>query len=287
MSQIYEALKRSEKDGTAALLAPEKKAVTSPPTTETASETATAFEEQTLVAVPSPKKPLVALTDEHSLAGEKFRILANRIAYISRNQKLKVIQITSAVAGEGKSVVAANLAVMLSRRQEERVLLIEGDVHRPSQISLFGLPAQPGLGEWWEQARKPLPKLFHIDALRLWLLPAGVTKRTAAMLQSAKLPQLLKDVREMFDWVIIDAPPMLPLADTNLWARWSDGTLLVIREGMTPKKALQKGLDSLDNPKIIGVVLNEATEGKRVQYYAQYYGARKLDAPSAREKSKK
>ncbi len=282
MSQIYEALKQSEKDGSATTAlreaAPSKLAR---PTIEVANAV-NEFEDQRLTASPSLQKPFVALTDQNSLASEKFRILANRLAYLARAQKLKVIQLTSAVAGEGKSVVAANLSVMLSRRHEERVLLVEGDVHRPSQNSIFGLPAQPGLGEWWESSSVSLPKLFQIDDLRLWFLPAGHTTHPTAMLQSSRLPRLVNDLRDHFDWIIIDSPPMLPLADTNLWARWADGTLLIVREGMTPKRALQKGIESLDNPKIVGVVLNDAMEGQRAQYYAKYYGARKASELSAK-----
>ncbi len=282
MSRIYDALKQSEKDGAPALVLPEEAPASTSAkaaTTTVVSELVSISKEERLTAIPNPKRPLPALIDDHGMVGEKFRMLSNRLAYIRRNQKLKVIQITSGVAGEGKSLVAANLAIMLARRDEERVVLLEGDVRRPTQLGLFGVGSRPGLGQWWEDGAEGMPKLYRINDLRLWMLPAGTTHRPAEMLQSGRIPELVSELRQTFDWVIIDSPPMLPLADTNIWARLADGTLLVVREGISPKRALQKGLESLDNPKVIGIVLNDATEGTRSQYYSQYYGVKRTEPP--------
>jgi capsular exopolysaccharide synthesis family protein len=215
----------------------------------------------------------VALTDEHCLAAEKFRMFSNRLATMRHAHGLKVVQIVSSVVGEGKSTVSANLAVTLARRPGEHVLLLEGDLRRPSLAQVLGIKPLPGLGEWWDKGAPPSgPQLYRINDLRLWLLPSGVTDCAGDILLSPQIPALLTGYAKLFDWVIVDSPPLLPLADASLWARWVDGTLLVVRTGVPTKSLLQKGLESLDKARLIGVLMNEAPDRDRVRYYDQYYG---------------
>jgi Mrp family chromosome partitioning ATPase len=106
------------------------------------------------------------------------------------------------------------------------------------------------------------------------------------ILQSARMTDLMAQLNEWFDWVVVDTPPLLPMADSNLWARLVDGTLLVVREGMVPRKSLQRAIESLDNPKLIGVVMNEAVDLDHVDYYGHYYsGAESRKVPDSRERT--
>ena len=146
----------------------------------------------------------------------------------------------------------------LARRHQERVLLLEGDLRQLSLAGVFGIAGSIGIGEWWEGNNSEFPALYRIDDTKLWLLLAGRVPRPSEVLQSGRLVKLLKELFRMFDWVVIDSPPLVPLADANLWARWADGTLLVVREGVAPRKALDRGSESLDDPKIVGIVLNDA-----------------------------
>jgi capsular exopolysaccharide synthesis family protein len=207
------------------------------------------------------------------LAAEKFRMFSNRLATMRSAHGLKVVQVVSSVVGEGKSTVSSNLAVTLSRRPGEHVLLLEGDLRRPSLAQIFGIKPPPGIGEWWDKGAPPTgPQLYRINDLRLWLLPAGTTDCAGDILLSPQIPALLAGYAQLFDWVIVDSPPLLPLADASLWARAVDGTLLVVRSGVPTKRLLRKGLESLDKARLIGILMNEAPDRDRVRYYNQYYG---------------
>ena len=109
---------------------------------------------------------------------------------------------------------------------------------------------------------EPVSKfIYRFDDLQLWILPAGSAPEDPVnILQSSRFLELYKQLSTCFDWIIIDAPPLLPMADVSFWSRQADGLLLVVREGTTPKTILQKGLETLDNPKVIGVVLNDAQQ---------------------------
>lgn len=226
-----------------------------------------------LLAAPEPVQRLVAVSEEHSLAAEKFRMLANRLASMRGTHDLRVVHVTSSVVGEGKSTVAANLAVTLAQRPNQRVLLLDGDLHRPVLATLFGVVPGPGLGEWWDnRPQDSLPPLYRINDWRLWLLPAGSVSRPVDLLLSPRISALLAAFAKVFDWVVVDSPPLLPLADAAHWARLADGTLLVVRAGVPPRTAMERGLESLDRARLIGVVLNEAPDVERNKYYYQYYG---------------
>ncbi len=116
--------------------------------------------------------------------------------------------------------------------------------------------------------------LLRIGETGMCLLPAGNVAHPASVLQSPGIAELSAGLAKQFDWVIIDTPPLLPMADSNLWSRLSDGTLLVVRKGAVSRAALKKAVDSLDNPKLVGIVLNDASGYDRVNYYDQYYTAR-------------
>jgi capsular exopolysaccharide synthesis family protein len=221
---------------------------------------------------------LVALTDACTVPAEKFSILANRLTVMRNAHHLKVVHITSSVPNEGKSFVAANLAVTLARRPQTRVLLVEGDLRRPALSRVFGQEYASGLGEWWRDGTVSRPDVFRFGDLPLWLLPAGRTEDPENLLHSPRLPELLAELAEEFDWVILDSPPLLPLADASTWARLADGSLVVVRAGVATRKALQKALESLDRAKLLGFVLNDAAESM-LPYYEQYYGSRKSSEP--------
>jgi Mrp family chromosome partitioning ATPase len=106
----------------------------------------------------------------------------------------------------------------------------------------------------------------------LWFLSAGTTfDHPSEILQSPRFAETFTKLSSWFDWIVVDSTPMLPTVDANLWSRLVDGSLLVVREGVASVRALKKGLESLDNPKWIGTVLNEASEFDRMNYAGQYY----------------
>ena len=106
-------------------------------------------------------------------------------------------------------------------------------------------------------------------------MPAGdPPANPLELMQSGRLSQLMAQLVPLFDWIVIDSPPLLPLADTTVWQRFADGTLLVVREGTTEKNALQRGIEVLKKGDLLGVVLNGSSNGNHQNYYQRYANAR-------------
>ena len=217
-----------------------------------------------------PNSRLVYFTEPHSLAAEKFRFLGVRLRQLRQSRPLKKILVTSTIAEEGKSLVSANLAGVLARRKE-RVLLIEGDLRRPNLALQFGLGRLSGLAEWLQNGQNDVCNIYHMNGPDFWLMPAGdPPTNPLELIQSGRLLQLMEQLAPLFDWIIVDSPPLLPLADTTVWSRLTDGTLLVAREGKTEKKPLQRGLEILKRSDLLGVVLNGCSHSDHDNYYQHY-----------------
>ena len=219
-------------------------------------------------AVPSESR-LVSLMDKRDdPTAEAFRLLGVRLRDLRRTRPLKRVLITSTVPREGKSTVAANLACTLALQTEEKVLLLEGDVRRPSQSIMFNAGSIPGLCEYLQGQRGLSESIYRLEGTGLWLLPAGIAPNTPTeLLQSTRLPLLMDQLLSWFDWVIVDSPPVLPLADTSVWMRMIDGILLVTRQGVTEKQQLEKGLQALKSGKLLGALLNCSHSSRYSSYY--------------------
>lgn len=224
----------------------------------------------------SPGPRLVALTDSHSLGAEKFRALATRLENLRRQREMKSLQVTSSVLGEGKTVVAGNLAATIAQQSGSKVLLVEGDLYRPALAPLFGLTKLRGLSQWWSDQDGDIKHyIYGMKDLPLWLLSGGgACAEPSPILRSPRFTKAFTRLSDSFDWIIVDSAPMLPTITANLWSRLVDGTLLVVREGVASVKELKKGVEALDNPKLIGIVLNEASELRQAgyPYYPQTNG---------------
>lgn len=217
----------------------------------------------------APTSRLVFFTEPDSLAAEKFRFLGVRLRQLRHNRTLKKVLITSTIPEEGKSLVSANLAGVLARRKE-KVLLLEGDLRRGTLAGQFSLGRLAGLGEWLQSGQPTVSNLYHLGGPGFWLMPAGTQpENPLELMQSGRLSQLMAQLSTLFDWIIVDSPPLLPLADTTVWARLTDGTLLVTREGKTEKGPLQRGLEILKKSDLLGVVLNGCMAPEHNSYY--YY----------------
>lgn len=232
------------------------------------------------VSIPQENR-LVAVGKEESLGAEKFRFLAVRLRQLRQTRPLKKILITSTIPQEGKSTVAANLACTLARRKTHKTLLLDGDLRRPTASAQFGLGRIPGLCEWLSGETAGI-NVYRLESLGLWILPAGAApENPLELMQSGKLPQLMDRLAGWFDWIVIDSPPVLPLADTSLWSRLADGILLVTRKGTTEKQQLQRGLEALEKSKLLGALVNSSLNVAHSDYYQRYsataVGRAKLD----------
>jgi len=298
MSRIFEALQRSESERVAfsfpeppelanellqeveAQVAPEETTIKVPLTKPQAAE----WEKESAPAcslelgefprrhlqLPADTR-LVSLTDREGLAAEKFRFLGVRLRQMQRTRRLKKLLITSTLPEEGKSLVSANLTITLARRKQQRVLLIEGDLRRPVHAVQFGLGRAAGLSEWLQSGSNQVSNIYCLEEAGIWLMPAGSPpENPLELMQSGRLAGLLELLVPRFDWVIIDSPPVLPLADTSVWSRMSDGLLLVVREGRSEKRQIQRGLAAIDSSRLLGVVVNSCSDTHHEDYYARY-----------------
>lgn len=227
-----------------------------------------------LPVVVSPQCRLVCLVNRESMAAEKFRFLGVRLRQMRQSRPLKKLLITSTIPQEGKSMVAANLACTLARRQQQRTLLLEGDLRRPSLSALFGLGKLPGLCDWLQGEPGPMRNIYRLEGAGCWFLPAGsAAKNPLELMQSGRLATLMDQLTSRFDWIVIDSPPVLPLGDTSIWSRLADGVLLVTRQGATKKQDLKRGLEAIEQSKLIGALLNSSQEAASSDYYARYVPA--------------
>ncbi|MGH9512780.1 MAG: CpsD/CapB family tyrosine-protein kinase [Terriglobales bacterium] len=279
MSHIFEALQKSEAERSRNRQAPSLPAEllraaeqeAEPPVPEPREIEADFEHFPSLKVTPLPNSKLLSLTDTESLAAEKFRFFGVRLRQLQQLRAFKRVLITSTIPEEGKSMICANLGVILARKKKQRVLILEGDLRRPVLPVRFGLGKVEGLSEWMQQESQPLPNIYRLEGLNLWLLPAGrAPENPLEMMQSSRLAGLMDQLSNWFDWILIDSPPILPLADTSVWMKMADGIVLVTREGVTEKRELKRGLEILEPSKLLGVVLNSSTETDHSNYYQRY-----------------
>jgi len=221
----------------------------------------------------SPQSKLVCITEEESLAAEKFRFLGVRLRHLQQKHPLKRVLVTSSMAEEGKSTIAANLSCALAKRQEQKTLLLEGDLRRPSLAQQLGLGKISGLSELLQGEPAPAMNIYQLEGLGFWILPAGSPPRNPLeLMQSGKLSLLMDQLAGWFDWIVIDSPPVLPLADTSVWMRLADAVLLATRPGKTAKRQLQRALEAVEQSKLLGALINGSTEATLGDYYHYYAG---------------
>jgi protein-tyrosine kinase len=215
---------------------------------------------------------LVCLTDQGSLATEKFRVLGLKLRHMRERRKLKRIVITSSIPEEGKSLIAANLALNQSRSRILNTVLIDGDLRRPELARRFGFNRNlPGLSEVLRGERQLSEVVYRLEGTGLRFIPAGVTpENPIEVMQAGRMQPLLEQLETFFDWIIIDTPPVLPLADTPLWMKLADGVLLVTREGVCEKKQLERAMEVIDRSTMLGVVVNSCSSNEQKYYYARY-----------------
>ena len=226
----------------------------------------------------SPQSRLVCVPEAESAAAEAFKLLGVRLRHLRRARPLKRMLITSTIPQEGKSVVAANLACTLASRTQQRVLLLEGDVRRPTQSKVFGFEVKPGICDWLHGDIDLMRCIYRFERLNVCILPAGMARgNSLELLQSGKVTELMDQLSTHFDWILIDSPPVLPLADTSVWTNFADGILLVVRQGITQKKQLARGFEAIPSQKLIGVVLNSSTNASKSDYYYRPDGSSKKD----------
>jgi protein-tyrosine kinase len=202
---------------------------------------------------------------------EQYRRLAAVLHDAQGTGGLQVIMVASAVAGEGKTLTASNLALTFSESYQKRVLLIDADLRRPTLHSIFRLDTASGLADGLLSTTDAKMLVRQVSP-RLAVLPAGrPSADPMAGLTSDRMKRLLAEARQSFDWVILDTPPVMVLPDAHLMSSMMDGVVLVVHAGSTPHELVKRSADALGRGRIVGVVLNRAEPSAHDSHY-QYYG---------------
>jgi protein-tyrosine kinase len=221
---------------------------------------------------PNPNSNVFANPEQSEDAAEQFRTLRSRLYQLRSSRQVRVILITSPVPGDGKTFVTHNLAQAFVRQPDRRALIIDGDL-RASRLHVpLGASRTPGLSDYLRGDIDEMTALQRGQESDLFLIAGGSeVTNPSELLSNGRLKMLIDRLAPAFDWVIIDSPPCVPVADANLIADICDGILLVVRAGSTPSESARKASQELQGKRVIGVVLN--TVERNVFAYSSYYGS--------------
>jgi tyrosine-protein kinase Etk/Wzc len=178
------------------------------------------------------------------------------------------------VPGEGKTFVTTNLAQAIIRQPDRRVLIIDADLRRARVHTLLGAPPSPGLTDYLRGEVDEMAVVQHGHEGNLCFIPGGnEVTNPSELLLNGRLKKLIERLAPVFDWVILDSPPCLPVADATILADVCDGVLLVARAGSTPASTAQRACQEMQGKNLVGVVLNAVEEAHTYgTYYYQGYG---------------
>lgn len=218
---------------------------------------------------------LVSMHHKKSPATEAFRTIRTNLQFMSPDKDLKVIMVTGAEAGIGKSTVASNLALTFSMTGK-KTFLIDTDMRKPMLHKLFDLPNFQGLSSYLAGDENDIEELtIECAHSGTFLLPSGpIPPNPSEMLNSQRMEDLLLESRKKTDVIIIDAPPLLPVTDATLLSQKVDGVIMVAATNETKKEVFKKGLEKLRqvNANVLGTVLNKYPVNKSSYYtYENYY----------------
>lgn len=215
---------------------------------------------------------IVNFYDRESPEATEFRRLYSNIRGLNGN--LKTVMITSSMVEEGKSLISSFLALTIAENTRQKVLLLDTDLRRPMINVLFKLPLENGLSDLLESKAK-IPDLVKTTPVpELKVITAGkVIGSPTAILNPSKLHEVFDELKFYFDYIVVDAPPVIPVSDPLIIANDTDGVLMVVRAGSTPKEVVKRAVNLLQNSKIrvLGTVLNNIEEVLPYYYSSKYY----------------
>jgi capsular exopolysaccharide synthesis family protein len=232
---------------------------------------------------PALAEKVVVSDDVNVATVEQYRRLGATLHQAQSSQDVKVVMVASAVAAEGKTLTAVNLALTLSQSYGRRVLLIDADFRRPNLHDVFGVANVHGLNDSLKADSERKLTVFDISP-RLALLPAGRPDPDPMRgLTSGRMRSIIDEASAKYDWVILDTPPLALITDAHLLAALVHIAVLVVQANRTPCALVQRAIEALGRDKIVGVVLNSVDEraaspgGK----YGKYYTSSRYDQSSS------
>ncbi|MFN6758648.1 CpsD/CapB family tyrosine-protein kinase [Enterococcus hirae] len=213
---------------------------------------------------------LITLTNPTSSISEQYRMLRTNIQFaLATGQKNKMIIVTSSGSGEGKSTISSNVAVVFAKFGQ-RVLLVDADLRKPVIHKIFQLNNSSGLSTVLSSSESVVDAIQQTQIENLSILSSGPTPpNPSELLSSLRMGQILEELRQLFDVIIFDTPPVVPVTDAQIMSSKADGTLLVVRENTSRKDSLTKAKELLKmaQARVIGVVYNGADHTKVADYY--------------------
>jgi protein-tyrosine kinase len=220
-----------------------------------------------------PRTEVYPRTEGGRIGAERFRTLRSRLYQIAASRPLKRVLVTSSVTAEGKTFVAANLAHSIARQEDRRVLLIDADLRASSMHHLFGASNGPGLADYLRGDADEFTVTQNAHGGNLFFIPGGSqVPNPSELLLGERMKNLLDLVTPVFDWIILDSPPALPVHDASVLADLCDGVLLVVKAGETDYELAEKARSEFLNKNLLGVVLN-GVEKKDDAYGGDYLPA--------------
>lgn len=219
---------------------------------------------------------IISYTNPKSPIAEAYRSIRTNIEFSNIDKHIKIITITSTQPNEGKSTVISNLAAAFASLENKRVLIIDGDLRNPSVHKMFGVSNLNGitdilLGEKDVDKCLEKTKIKGLDILKVGKVPPNPSE----MLQSNKMRNFIEVIKEYYDYVFIDAPPVGVVSDASIISQYSDGVILLVGSNETDIDAAKVSKERLESvgANILGVVLNKfESEGSAYGYYGYYYG---------------
>lgn len=244
---------------------------------------------QLIPFTPAPDALVINPAKPKDAPSEEFRSLRTRLNHLQKDQPLHTLVVSSASPGEGKSFTACNLAMSHAQLEGKRILLADFDFRRPSIDKLFGLKGAAGLTDYLLGKARIQDILYRIADTNLHVITAGESvQNPLELLNLGGCGALLEALRDHFDWVILDSPPLLFAADGNLLSTMADGTILVVRIGTTTYDSVTRALQSLCENNVLGIVVNGAHHGElysRYSYYHDYHYERESKPEAAPEEA--
>lgn len=222
---------------------------------------------------------LVAITQPHSTYCEEYRSLRTHVLHKSQRQKLQAIVVASVNPSEGKSVTALNLSWLLAQTDGVRALIIDSDLRMPSLADYLGIETDRGLSDVLAGTHTLAESIVKLEPSGLHILPGGEARQDVAELISGpKFKEILREAREMFDYIIIDAPPLGIFTDATVLINQADAAMIVIRANRTRYSALERLLEPLPKERLLGVVLNQSEAVMDESHYNYgYYNYKRLN----------
>lgn len=226
---------------------------------------------------PAPDSHLLGTSGERPVDGpaEEFRTLRTRMNHMQSLQPIRSVVVTSPSPAEGKSFTAANFALAEAQLADNPTLLADFDFRRPAIHTYFDVDRSPGITDFLLGKATLSQIIKKISGMNLYVMPAGEpVMNPLELLNLAQSRQLLEDLPRLFNWVILDTPPLLFAADANLLATQCHGTVLVVRIGSTTIDSVTRAMQSLCENNVLGILVNCARRSElysKYTYYHSYY----------------